>query len=397
MVNESGSSMNPIEQDSQAGATGPTANVGHSATMSGGAAKVFREFKWGLLTLFLLMVVVVGLVYDGGRMKKNPDSDLKTPSPSTGLEYSLDAGSDTKSTSVAAGDALTAAPGPALDSLLVGTTFQTSDNSRAPIIESVTPPPIPSPTSATSLYIADGKNGADMTSAGLTGSGLGNSSTPDPKLAVAPPAQDRVYVVKAGDSLTHIASAMLPGKGGMKAIVEANKDILSNPNKLRVGMTLKIPNASSASLVSNTPKTAEVVVKKNEPDSARATPAPGTAVSSSEYVVQSGDTLERIARKLFNDGRKWREVYEWNREQLSDPSRLRAGQTLKIKQGSTEKASVTLPVTGSARVETDVAHPEIMPATLTVNSTGAHSRVMAEDKQGESIEVMSRSYAVDLP
>src|SRR4029079_10763611 len=47
-----------------------TANLGNSTSVSSGAAKIFREFKWGLLTLFILMAVVIGLVYDGGRGQK---------------------------------------------------------------------------------------------------------------------------------------------------------------------------------------------------------------------------------------------------------------------------------------------------------------------------------------
>ena len=54
---------------SSAGAS--QAGMGSKPTSGNGAAKVFKEFKWGLLTLFLLMAVVIGLVYDGGKKKVN--------------------------------------------------------------------------------------------------------------------------------------------------------------------------------------------------------------------------------------------------------------------------------------------------------------------------------------
>ena len=54
-------------------------------------------------------------------------------------------------------------------------------------------------------------------------------------------------------------------------------------------------------------------------------------------MVQNGDTLEKIARKVLNDGRKWRELYEWNRDQLPDPGRLRVGQVLKVKESAAIK------------------------------------------------------------
>src|SRR3954469_22424628 len=64
------------ESQSAASGVAQTANIGRSTSVTSGAAKVFREFKWGLLTLFLLMVVVIGLVYDGGRRKKPVEADL---------------------------------------------------------------------------------------------------------------------------------------------------------------------------------------------------------------------------------------------------------------------------------------------------------------------------------
>ena len=50
------------------------------------------------------------------------------------------------------------------------------------------------------------------------------------------------------------------------------------------------------------------------------------------------------ARKVLNDGRKWRELYEWNRDQLPEPGRLRVGQVLKVKESAAIKpANLTLP------------------------------------------------------
>ena len=89
MSNESGSPFGTPSQGSQAGASGvgQTANVGRSTSITGGAAKVFKEFKWGLLTLFLLMVVVIGLVYDGGRKKKATEPILSALSHYPDLPY----------------------------------------------------------------------------------------------------------------------------------------------------------------------------------------------------------------------------------------------------------------------------------------------------------------------
>lgn len=60
-------------------------------------------------------------------------------------------------------------------------------------------------------------------------------------------------------------------------------------------------------------------------------PRPAPARSTSDtYVVQSGDTLSRIARRLYNDSSRWKEIYEANRGTLPSPQSLKVGQTLII-------------------------------------------------------------------
>ena len=78
---------------------------------------------------------------------------------------------------------------------------------------------------------------------------------------------------------------------------------------------------------------------------AAATPAavpPGSAVSAStpvavsagvtmeSYKVVAGDTLSRIAGKVYGDSKRWQEIYEANRANLSTPQSLKLGQTLQI-------------------------------------------------------------------
>jgi hypothetical protein len=48
------------------------------------------------------------------------------------------------------------------------------------------------------------------------------------------------------------------------------------------------------------------------------------------YTVQPGDTLSLIARQMYGQAHLWRVVFEANQDILSDPSRLRPGQVLKI-------------------------------------------------------------------
>jgi len=48
------------------------------------------------------------------------------------------------------------------------------------------------------------------------------------------------------------------------------------------------------------------------------------------YQVQSGDTLSKIAQKMYSDASKWTVIYEANRAALPSPRSLKLGQTLVI-------------------------------------------------------------------
>lgn len=47
------------------------------------------------------------------------------------------------------------------------------------------------------------------------------------------------------------------------------------------------------------------------------------------YTVQPGDSLGRIAQKVYGSSRKWQQLYDLNRDHLSSPAALRIGQKLR--------------------------------------------------------------------
>ena len=55
----------------------------------------------------------------------------------------------------------------------------------------------------------------------------------------------------------------------------------------------------------------------------------GTAAGAT-YTVKSGDTLSGIAKTLLGDASKYTKIFEMNRDQLSDPDKIKPGQVLKI-------------------------------------------------------------------
>ncbi len=74
------------------------------------------------------------------------------------------------------------------------------------------------------------------------------SSAPNKPVAGGPPTGappmprgPRTYTVQAGDNLSRIAKALLGDANRWKDIFEANRNILKNPDVIRVGQELIIP------------------------------------------------------------------------------------------------------------------------------------------------------------
>ena len=60
-------------------------------------------------------------------------------------------------------------------------------------------------------------------------------------------------------------------------------------------------------------------------------PKTGGATSGSRYhTVQKKDTLYSLARQYYNDQHRWKDIYEANRSEISDPNKIRIGQRLVI-------------------------------------------------------------------
>lgn len=55
-----------------------------------------------------------------------------------------------------------------------------------------------------------------------------------------------------------------------------------------------------------------------------------TAPAAQTYTVVSGDSLSKIAKRVYGNANRWREIFEANRDQISNPDLIRPGQVLKI-------------------------------------------------------------------
>ena len=59
---------------------------------------------------------------------------------------------------------------------------------------------------------------------------------------------------------------------------------------------------------------------------------PQSAPAHTTYTVKSGDTLSKIAKEHLGDAKGYMDIFNANRDQLSDPDLIKPGQVLKIPQ-----------------------------------------------------------------
>ena len=64
--------------------------------------------------------------------------------------------------------------------------------------------------------------------------------------------------------------------------------------------------------------------------SSAAAPTPRTTEREVTYTVQKGDSLSKIAQHQYGDGKRWKAIFEANRDQITNPDLIHPGQVLKI-------------------------------------------------------------------
>ena len=200
----------------------------------------------------------------------------------------------------------------------------------------------------------------------------------------------RLHPIAVGETLYSICAAAYGDSSLWKALAEYNKKALPNPEKLRKGVTLRLPpveqlrrgavvaSTTKGARVSTTPqeqenaalrldtqtsKTAqdvpllaaadiatiemsprvtgnptgviEVAMSKNGANAKSAfakTSSQENNVGSTEdlYVVEKGDTLGSIAKKKLGKSSKWKDIATANSSSLSNPAALSPGMTIRL-------------------------------------------------------------------
>jgi nucleoid-associated protein YgaU len=56
----------------------------------------------------------------------------------------------------------------------------------------------------------------------------------------------------------------------------------------------------------------------------------GTSGAARTYTVKAGDTLSKIAKEHLGDANAYMKIFDANKDQLSDPDKIKPGQILKL-------------------------------------------------------------------
>jgi len=94
--------------------------------------------------------------------------------------------------------------------------------------------------------------------------------------------------------------------------------------KNKVWDQIKLVDSSHSDL------TADITVDPNAQQASGQQSGAGSSSQERTYVVKPGDSLSKISQQLLGNANRYMDIFNANKDQLSDPNKIQAGQTLRI-------------------------------------------------------------------
>ncbi len=109
----------------------------------------------------------------------------------------------------------------------------------------------------------------------------------------------------------------------LRALLTEARDEMARLSAAQVARSAAAAPVTAASTAPGTVPAAPVAAEPLRP-------APAQPTRFDTYVVQPGDTMSKIAKKMYNDANKWELIFQANKASLRRPQDIKVGQTLMI-------------------------------------------------------------------
>ncbi|MGC4032227.1 MAG: LysM peptidoglycan-binding domain-containing protein [Tepidisphaeraceae bacterium] len=124
------------------------------------------------------------------------------------------------------------------------------------------------------------------------------------------------YKVQAGDTFSTISEKVYGSRKFFNVLVKANPQV--NPGRMKIGQEIAVPPKDAVASVGGAVETS--VAKLTSPIDA-----------SRQYRIASGDTLSKIASKLYGRSVMWQAIYDANKAAIGpDEAKLKVGMVLNL-------------------------------------------------------------------
>lgn len=139
----------------------------------------------------------------------------------------------------------------------------------------------------------------------------------------------RAHHVQQNETLSDISKKYYGTVRHWRLIYEHNKSVLPNPNVVREGVRIVIPDLPQKKASPEQPKIGETrVAEKNT------TPKPVVEANKPkteyiEYTVKEGDMLSKLAAKFYGKQTAWPKLHQLNKSVIPDPDRLKPGTVIR--------------------------------------------------------------------